>query len=92
MNKFIEEHGLITIIRNIELVQIPNVVNALYDGGARVVEVAFNPSDPNTIEKTTAIIRRINEVMGDKLMVGAGTVISEEFLNAAFEAKAKFIT
>ena len=91
MNKFIEEHGLITIIRNIELVQIPNVVNALYDGGARVVEVAFNPSDPNTIEKTTAIIRRINEVMGDKLMVGAGTVISEEFLNAAFDAKEKFI-
>ena len=56
MNKFIEEHGLITIIRNIELVQIPNVVNALYDGGARVVEVAFNPSDPNTIEKQQLLL------------------------------------
>lgn len=91
MNKFIEEHGLITIIRNVDLEQIPDVVKALYDGGARIVEVAFNPSDPDTIEKTTATITKIYEVMGDKMMVGAGTVISNDFLNAAFEANAKFI-
>ena len=36
--------------------------------------ISLNDYSPNTIEKTTAIIRRINEVMGDKLMVGAGTV------------------
>ena len=91
MNKFIENHGLIVIFRGVELEKIPAVAKALYDGGARVAEVAFNPSDPDTIAKTTAIIKKIYETMGDKLMVGAGTVISEEFVDAAYNAGAKFI-
>ena len=80
MNKFIEQHGLIVILRGIDIEKIPEVSKALYKGGARVVEVAFNPSDPDTIKKTTVIIKKIYETMGDKLMVGAGTVISKKFL------------
>lgn len=91
MNKFIVEHGLITIIRGVQLEQIPDVTKALYDGGARVIEVAFNPSDPNTIEKTTAIIEKIYETVDEKIMVGAGTVVSNEFVHAAYNAGAKFI-
>lgn len=91
MNKFIEEHGLIVIIRGVELSKIPDVAEALYKGGARIVEVAFNPSDSDTIKKTADIIRKIYETMGDKLMVGAGTVINKEYVIAAKNAGAKFI-
>lgn len=91
MNKFIEQHGLIVILRGIELEKIPAVSKALYEGGARVVEVAFNPSDPQTKEKTSAIIKKIYETMGERLMVGAGTVVSEEFVEVAYQAGAKFI-
>ena len=91
MNNLILNHGLIVILRGIELEKIPAVCNALYDGDARIVEVAFNPSDDDTINKTTAIIKRIYETMGNKLMVGAGTVISKEFADAAYNAGAKFI-
>ena len=91
MNKFIEDHGLIVIFRGVGIDKIEDTVKAVYDGGARVVEVAFNPSDPDTVSKTTAIIKKIREVLGDKIMVGAGTVISTEFVNAAYEAGAKFI-
>ena len=91
MNKFIEDHGLIVIFRGVDIDKIEDTVKAVYDGGARVVEVAFNPSDPDTINKTTAIIKKIREVLGEKIMVGAGTVISTEFVNAAYEAGAKFI-
>ena len=91
MNKFIEQHGLIVILCGIDIEKIPEVSKALYKGGARVVEVAFNPSDPDTIKKTTVIIKKIYETMGDKLMVGAGTVISKKFLKAAYKAGAKFI-
>ena len=91
MNKFIEEHGLIVIIRGVELSKIPDVAEALYKGGARIVEVAFNPSDSDTIKKTTNIIRKIYETMGDKLMVGAGTVINKEYVIAAKNAGAEFI-
>lgn len=91
MNNFITDHGLIVIFRGVDIEKIPATVNALYEGGARIVEVAFNPSDENTIAKTTAIIKKIYETMGDKLVVGAGTVIKKEFVDAAYKAGAKFI-
>ena len=91
MNNYIKEHGLIVIFRGVELSKIPAVAKALYDGGARIVEVAFNPSDCDTVKKTTDIIKKIYETMGDKLMVGAGTVISKEYVDAAYNAGAKFI-
>lgn len=91
MNKFIENHGLIVIMRGVDIEKVPQIANALYEGGARVVEVAFNPSDSDTINKTTAIIKKIYETCGDKLMVGAGTVISTEYVEAAYKAGAKFI-
>ena len=91
MSNFIVEHGLIVIFRGVDIEKIPSTAKALYDGGARIVEVAFNPSDENTIANTTAIIEKIYETMGDKLMVGAGTVIKKEFVDAAYKAGAKFI-
>ena len=91
MNNFIIDHGLIVIFRGVDIEKIPATVKALYEGGARIVEVAFNPSDESTVAKTTAIIKKIVETMGDKLMVGAGTVISKEFVDAAYKAGARFI-
>ncbi len=91
MNKFIEEHGLIVIMRGIEIDVIPDLVKALYDGGARIVETTFNPSDPDTVKKTGDMIRKIYETMGEKIVVGAGTVLCKEHVIAAKNAGAKFI-
>ncbi|MBQ4153942.1 MAG: bifunctional 4-hydroxy-2-oxoglutarate aldolase/2-dehydro-3-deoxy-phosphogluconate aldolase [Clostridia bacterium] len=91
MSNIIEDHGLIVIFRGVALDKIPAVTKALIKGGAKVVEVAFNPSDPNTIKNTTDIIKKVIETAGDKLMVGAGTVISKEYVEAAYKAGAKFI-
>ena len=70
---------------------MPDLVRAVYAGGARIVETTFDPSDPDTAEKTAAIIRKIHETMGDKMLVGAGTVIDEAYAVAAKEAGAKFL-
>lgn len=91
MSKRIEAHGLIVIFRGVSAEKAPAVANAVFEGGGRIIEVAFNPSDPNTITTTTNIIKAIRSAMGDKLMVGAGTVVSEKFLMAAKEAGAEFI-
>lgn len=87
----IEKEGLIVIFRGVPLEKIGKTVQALYDGGVRIVEIAFNPSDSDTINKTTALIRKVKETMGEKMMVGAGTVITEDYVNAAYEAGAEFI-
>ncbi|UKI37023.1 MAG: hypothetical protein L6V93_02000 [Clostridiales bacterium] len=47
----IEKEGLIVIFRKVPPEKIENVMKALYDGGVRIVEIAFDPSDENTIQK-----------------------------------------
>lgn len=89
--EYIKQQGLVVIIRGMDISLIPDIVRAIYDGGARIVETTFNPSDPDTIEKTSAIIRKIHETMGDKMLVGAGTVIDESYAVAAYNAGAKFL-
>ena len=64
--EYIKQQGLMVILRGIELSLIPDVIRAVYDGGVRVAEVTFDPSDRDTAEKTAMAIRTIYETMGDK--------------------------
>lgn len=47
--EIIEKEGLIVIFRGVALEKIGKTVEALYNGGVRIVEIAFNPSDKDTI-------------------------------------------
>lgn len=93
MNKahVIEKEGLIVIFRGVELCKMEKTLNALYDGGVRIIEIAFNPSDSETLTKTTDLIKEARSVMGEKMLIGAGTVICEEYVVAAYEAGVDFI-
>ena len=89
--EYIKEQGLIVIFRGVDIALIPDLVRAIYEGGARIVETTFDPSDPDTVENTSEVIRAIYKTMGDKMLVGAGTVIDETYAVAAKEAGAKFL-
>lgn len=92
MNKeFIIKQGLIVVLRDIPKEKIIDTVTALYKGGVEVVELAFNASDENTTIKTASLIKMIGEKFKGKMLIGAGTVIKPEYLNAAFNAGADFI-
>ncbi len=89
MNAIINE-GLICIFRGIPREKLVDAAKAVYNGGVRVVEVAFNPADPNTAKTTAEYISTITrEVPG--LTVGAGTVVNTDFVKVAYDAGAKFI-
>ena len=87
--EMIQKHRFIAILRHIPLHTIEGVTRALYKGGIRIIEVTFNPSNPNTIEETKAIIKAVKAQYGDEISVGAGPVITEEFARAAHEAGAE---
>lgn len=89
--EYIKQQRLIVIFRGVDIALVPDLVRAIYAGGARIVETTFDPSDPDTAEKTTEIIRTIYKTMGDRMLVGAGTVIDETYAVAAKEAGAKFL-
>ncbi len=91
MIDFIKKHKFIAILRHIPSEKAAEAVKAMYDGGVRIFEVTFNPSSEETITETGNIIKTISEMYGRDVMVGAGTVINDEYAKAAFEAGAKFI-
>ena len=89
--EIINENKVIAIARGVEPAEIADMAQALYNGGIKLVEVTFNQSSPTCIEDTTDSIKAIYDAMGDKMCVGAGTVMTVEQVQAAVDAGAKYI-
>lgn len=88
--KQIEEHRIIAILRGVPGEKIVDVAQALYDGGIRLLEITFNQKSATKLEDTKHAIMAVKERMGDKMTIGAGTVMSVEEVHAAKEAGASF--
>jgi 2-dehydro-3-deoxyphosphogluconate aldolase/(4S)-4-hydroxy-2-oxoglutarate aldolase len=56
-----------------------------------LIEVTFNQSSLTKIKDTKDSIKNIYDVMGDKMCVGAGTVMTKEQVREAIDAGAKYI-
>ncbi len=73
------------ILRGGDVDVIAPLVETLVGAGLETLEIAMNTPD------AAAMIARAREVAGDRLMIGAGTVITTERLDAAMNAGAGFI-
>lgn len=94
MNNFVKEFSekkIIVVCRGISEEEIVKVATALYDGGIRFMEVPFNQAEPNTFASTANKIKIVKEALGDKIHVGAGTVITMEQFELARKAGAEII-
>lgn len=78
-------HKIIAIIRNIEPHDIIKVSEALYAGGIRILEITMNSNKP------LEAIEQVVEKLGDKMIIGAGTVLDPESARLAVASGAKFI-
>lgn len=83
--KKIEETGVVAILRKIEKDKVLDVVEAIYRGGISCIEVTFNTPGAE------GMITSIKKSFGDKILVGAGTVINEEQVHKAIDAGAEFV-
>ena len=87
----IEKYKVIAILRGLSVDESVNVSRALYEGGVKLVEVTFNQNSSDNYAQTINSIRSIKKELGEKMCVGAGTVITLEQLNLAKKAGAEFI-
>ena len=81
----IEQTGLIAIVRGIEPESVLPLAEALYAGGVEVIEVTCNST--RYLESITALKTK----MGDKMKVGAGTVINPVMAQLVIDAGADFV-
>lgn len=82
---------IVVIVRGVYGEDCLKLAEALCEGGIELMEVTFDQSSAENRQKTVDTIRLINEKLGDKVVMGAGTVTTLEMLDAAYQAGAKFI-
>lgn len=90
INKIIEEK-LIVIVRGVGSEAIVPLAEAMYDGGIRALEITYNASNPDEDVKVAENIRKLTEHFGEKMMIGAGTVLTTSQVEMTKEAGGKFI-
>ncbi|MBX3438320.1 MAG: bifunctional 4-hydroxy-2-oxoglutarate aldolase/2-dehydro-3-deoxy-phosphogluconate aldolase [Planctomycetaceae bacterium] len=79
------DSGIVAIIRAPSGEQLVDVAGALLEGGIDVIEVTF------TVPGVLDIISRVRDALGDRILLGAGTVLDTESARAALLAGAEFI-
>ena len=77
--------GIVAIIRASSGDQLVNVARALYEGGIDIIEVTF--TTPGVVE----VISAVRKELGNKVLLGAGTVLDPETARIALLAGAEFI-
>lgn len=82
---------VIAIVRGLRPESMLELAGALYAGGIDLMEVTFHQAKPETWRDTAQAIQAISRHMAGKMLVGAGTVLTQEQLQMAAEAGAKYI-
>ena len=77
--------GIVAILRAPSSEILVDVAKALYEGGIDVIEVTF------TVPRVLEIISDCRRELGDKILLGAGTVLDPESARAALLAGAEFL-
>ena len=69
---YFDQCPLVAIIRGVTPGEVEAIGEAIIAAGIRIIEVPLNSPDP------LASIRRLSDAMGDRALVGAGTVLTAE--------------
>jgi 2-dehydro-3-deoxyphosphogluconate aldolase / (4S)-4-hydroxy-2-oxoglutarate aldolase len=77
--------GIVAILRSPSSEQLTNVARALFEGGIDVIEVTF------TVPGALDILAAVKKDLGDRVLLGAGTVLDPETARAALLAGAEFV-
>lgn len=85
------EKKIIAIVRGVYGEDCLNLARALNRGGIELLEVTFDQSQPENLEKTSDTVKLLVEKMGDQMMFGTGTVTTVEMLELAHKAGAQFV-
>lgn len=77
--------GIVAVIRAPSGEILGDVAEALLEGGVEVIEVTF------TVPKAHRVLEQVADRLGDKIVLGAGTVLDAQTARTAMLAGAEFI-
>jgi 2-dehydro-3-deoxyphosphogluconate aldolase/(4S)-4-hydroxy-2-oxoglutarate aldolase len=77
--------GIVAVVRSPDSQQLVEVCRALAEGGVTVVEITM--SVPNALD----VLKQVRYALGDRLLLGAGTVLDAETARAVLLAGAEYV-
>lgn len=84
----LQKEKLVAILRGVPMERLDGVVGALVRGGVRVLEFTFDHDNEDCVAQNAAKIRRAVQRFGDQVLVGCGTALAVEEVEAAHDAGA----
>lgn len=85
------DYKIIAIARGIDEDHIIPTIQALIDGGIKAVELPLSHKSEEEYKKTLRIIKKVNDTFGEKIYLGAGTVLSPKEVEEAAEMGAEYM-
>src|SRR5690242_19107275 len=83
--RLVLDGGIVAVVRSPDSQQLVEVARALADGGVTVVEITM--SVPDALD----VVRQVRQALGDRLLLGAGTILDPEIARAALLAGAEYV-
>jgi 2-dehydro-3-deoxyphosphogluconate aldolase/(4S)-4-hydroxy-2-oxoglutarate aldolase len=77
--------GIVAVVRSPDSAQLVEVVRALADGGVTVVEITM------TVPDALGVLRQVRQALGERVLLGAGTILDAETARAALLAGAEYL-
>src|SRR5438876_10517790 len=77
--------GIVAVVRSPDSQQLVEVARALADGGVSVVEITL--SVPQALD----VLRQVRQALGERVLLGAGTILDAETARAALLAGAEYV-
>ncbi len=81
----IEEVGIVPVVRAATVEEATRAVEAICAGGIPVVEITM------TVPNAVSVIREVAKQYGNKVLIGAGTVVTAEQAESCLRAGAEFL-
>src|SRR5437870_5098765 len=77
--------GIVAVVRSPDSQQLVEVCRALAEGGISVVEITL------TVPDALEVLRQVRRALGDRVLLGAGTVLDAETARAVLLAGAEYV-
>ncbi len=77
--------GIVAVVRSPDSQQLVEVVRALADGGVTVAEITM------TVPDALGMLRQVRQALGERVLLGAGTILDTETARAALLAGAEYL-
>jgi 2-dehydro-3-deoxyphosphogluconate aldolase / (4S)-4-hydroxy-2-oxoglutarate aldolase len=77
--------GIVAVVRSPDSQQLVEVVRALADGGVTIAEITM------TVPHALDVVRAVRHALGDRVLLGAGTILDPETARAALLAGAEYL-